>query len=109
MRVGAVQMKARLGDVEGNLRRAEGLLDEAFSRGCEMVILPEFFTSAMAFHPSMLSAALPFDGPALEMMRGAARRHDGGAGEDEGSAQPMARGQDMPRKAALELAHCVGG
>ncbi len=45
-----------------------------------MVILPEFFTSAVAFHPAMLSAALPFDGPALEMMRGAARRYNGYVG-----------------------------
>ncbi|NPV59149.1 MAG: carbon-nitrogen hydrolase family protein [Actinobacteria bacterium] len=80
MKVGAVQMKSRPGDVDWNLERAEGLLDRAFGQGCEMVILPEFFTSAVAFDPVMLSASLPFDGPALEMMRGAARRHDGFVG-----------------------------
>jgi predicted amidohydrolase len=80
MRVAAVQMTARLADVDHNLQRAEALIDEAFSRGCEMVILPEFFTSAVAFHSDMLEAALPFDGPALEMMRGAARRHQGYVG-----------------------------
>jgi hypothetical protein len=53
-------------DVEANLKRAEELLDKAFAMGCEMVILPEFFTSAVAFHPDMLNAALPFDGPARE-------------------------------------------
>ncbi|MBC7229786.1 MAG: carbon-nitrogen hydrolase family protein [Actinobacteria bacterium] len=80
MRVGAVQMAARVADTEYNLGRARELLEEAFSRGCEMVILPEFFTSAVAFHPAMLKAALPFDGPALEMMRGMARRHGGFVG-----------------------------
>ena len=69
MKVAAVQMVARLADVEANLKRAEELLDKAFAMGCEMVILPEFFTSAVAFHPDMLNAALSFDGPALEMMR----------------------------------------
>ena len=80
MKVAAVQMTARLADVDHNLRRAEALLDEAFARGCEMVILPEFFTSAVAFHPDMLQASLPSGGPALEMMRGAARRHNGYVG-----------------------------
>ncbi len=80
MKVAAVQMLAKLADVDHNLKRAEELLDEAFGMGCEMVILPEFFTSAVAFHPNMLKAALPFDGPALEMMRGAARRHQGHVG-----------------------------
>ncbi|MGQ9758173.1 MAG: carbon-nitrogen hydrolase family protein [Actinomycetota bacterium] len=80
MRVAAVQMTARLADVDHNLERAEKLVEEAFARGCEMVILPEFFTSAVAFHPDMLRAALPFEGPALEMLRGAARRHGGYVG-----------------------------
>jgi predicted amidohydrolase len=80
MKVAAVQMTARLADVDHNLQRAEALLDEAFARGCEMVILPEFFTSAVAFHPDMLQASLPSGGPALEMMRGAARRHNGYVG-----------------------------
>lgn len=75
MKVGAVQMTARLANVEANLERAEKLLEQAFAEGCELVILPEFFTSAAAFHPDMLKAVIPFDGPALEMMRGAARRH----------------------------------
>jgi predicted amidohydrolase len=80
MKVAAVQMTARLADVDYNLERAGVLLEKAFSRGCEMVILPEFFTSAVAFHPAMLHAALPFDGPALELLRGAARKHGGYAG-----------------------------
>jgi predicted amidohydrolase len=80
MKVAAVQMTARLADVDHNLERAAALVDEAFARGCEMVILPEFFTSGVAFHPDMLRAALPFEGPALEMLRGAARRHGGYVG-----------------------------
>jgi N-carbamoylputrescine amidase len=80
MKVAAVQMTAHLADVDYNLRRAEELLDEAFGMGCEMVILPEFFTSAVAFHRDMMKVAQPSGGPVLEMMRGAARRHNGYVG-----------------------------
>ncbi len=50
VRIAAVQMQAILGDVEANLAKAEQLAREAFRRGAEWVILPEFFTSGVAFH-----------------------------------------------------------
>jgi len=77
MKVAAVQMEATLADVEENIRRAEVLADDAFSQGCEVVILPEFFTSAVAFHPDMSRAARPLEGPVTEMMLQAAQRHGG--------------------------------
>ncbi len=80
MKVAAVQMTARLAGVSENIERAGVLLEKAFGRGCELVILPEFFTSAVAFHPDMMSAALPFDGPAFAVMADAARRHQGYVG-----------------------------
>ncbi len=75
MKVAAVQMTARLADVDYNLERAEALLGQALAQDCEMVILPEFFTSAVAFHPDMRDVAQPFEGPALELMVEAARRN----------------------------------
>lgn len=76
MKVAAIQMCAELGDVPGNLARAEKLLDEALARGAAWAILPEFFTSAIAFHESLDRAALPLDGPALTMLSRVARaRH----------------------------------
>jgi predicted amidohydrolase len=77
IRVAAIQMRATVGAVASNLSRAESLVREAFRRGAEWVILPEFFPSAVAFHPSMLSAWLPLEGPALELMRKLAREHNG--------------------------------
>src|SRR5262249_49316032 len=68
IRVAAIQMRAKLGAVASNLSHAESLVREAFRRGAEWVILPEFFTSAGAFAPSMLSAWLPLEGPALELL-----------------------------------------
>ena len=73
IRVAAIQMRAKVGDVASNLSHAESLVREAFRRGAEWVILPEFFTSAGAFAPSMLSAWLPLEGPALELLRKLAR------------------------------------
>jgi N-carbamoylputrescine amidase len=80
IRVAAIQMRAKVGAVASNLSRAESLVREAFRRGAEWVILPEFFTSAAAFTPSMLSAWLPLEGPALELLRKLAREHDGVVG-----------------------------
>ena len=79
-RVAAVQMRAQVGAVSRNLSAAEGLAKEAFRRGAEWVILPEFFTSAVAFTPAMLSAWQPLEGLPLELMRKLAREHDGVVG-----------------------------
>ena len=80
IRVAAIQMQAKVGAVASNLSRAESLVLEAFRRGSEWVILPEFFPSAVAFTPSMLSAWLPLEGLALKLMRKLAREHDGVVG-----------------------------
>jgi predicted amidohydrolase len=80
IRVAAIQMRAKVGAVATNLAQAESLVREAFRRGAEWVILPEFFTSAGAFAPSMLSAWLPLEGPALELMGKLAREHNGVVG-----------------------------
>ena len=46
----------------GTGQLAESLVREAFAKGARWVILPEFFTSAMAVHQKMLDAARPVDG-----------------------------------------------
>jgi predicted amidohydrolase len=68
IKVAAIQMCAELGDVAANLRKAEILLREALEKGAKWVILPEFFTSGVGFHPDILKAALPLDGAALALM-----------------------------------------
>jgi predicted amidohydrolase len=80
IKVAAVQMRAQVGAVERNLASAEALVSEAFRRGAQWVILPEFFPSAMAFTPAMLSAWQPLEGPPLQLMRRLARKHDGVVG-----------------------------
>jgi len=80
MKVAAVQMKAELGNVETNLKSAERLATLAFREGAEWVILPEFFTSAVAFHPKMLDVALPIDGKATQLLKDLAVEHNGVVG-----------------------------
>ncbi len=80
MRIAAVQMQAILGDVEANLAKAERLAREAFRQGAEWVILPELFTSGVAFHPVMLDAARPLEGSPAQLLSALAREHDGAVG-----------------------------
>ncbi|HNY66531.1 MAG TPA: carbon-nitrogen hydrolase family protein [Deltaproteobacteria bacterium] len=75
IKAGAVQMEARVGDIAGNLEKAERLLDEAASKGARLIILPEFFPSAAAFDPSLLGAALEMNGKASALLASKARQH----------------------------------
>lgn len=77
IRVAAIQMCAELGAVDHNLSRAESLVREAFGRGAEWVVLPEFFPSAVAFAPVMLNAWQPLDGRPFELMRKLAQEYGG--------------------------------
>jgi predicted amidohydrolase len=73
-------MRAQVGAIARNLSSAEALVCEAFRRGAQWVILPEFFPSAVAFTPAMLSAWQPLEGPPLQLMRRLAREYDGVVG-----------------------------
>lgn len=75
IKAAAIQMKAEPGDIQKNLEKAEKLIDEAASSGSSLIIVPEFFTSAMAFHPSLLVAALPLKGKAHGLLTTMARKH----------------------------------
>ena len=57
LRVAAVQMESRLGDTDGNLRRAEDGICEAAERGARLVLLPEFFNCGYAFSTELWSYA----------------------------------------------------
>jgi N-carbamoylputrescine amidase len=73
MIVSAVQMEPVLGDVAANLAQAESLTREAVSNGAELVVLPEFFTSGISFHPLMNRVHRPFDGEPLQLLSRLAR------------------------------------
>ncbi len=74
LRVAALQMAPKLADWQANLEQAERLIREAQALGAQWIVLPEMFTTAAAFHPDMLSAIQPVDGPAAQMMLRLARQ-----------------------------------
>ncbi|MDI9542058.1 MAG: carbon-nitrogen hydrolase family protein [Desulfomonilia bacterium] len=74
IKAAAIQMCAEVGNIAANLDKASRLIDEAAARGARMIILPEFFPSAMAFHPALLDAAFEPDGKARELLVSKARR-----------------------------------
>ena len=80
IRVAAVQMTAELANVDANLLKVERLTRMAFDRGARWVVLPEFFTSAIAFHPDMASATRELDGPPTQLLRKLARDGKGFVG-----------------------------
>jgi predicted amidohydrolase len=73
VRVAAVQMVAELGNVQVNLSKAERLVRFPLKRGARWVVLPEFFTSGIAFHPDMASATREIDGSPAQLLRDLAR------------------------------------
>ncbi|MUM19598.1 carbon-nitrogen hydrolase family protein [Mycobacterium sp. CBMA271] len=72
----AVQLEAVIGDVAANLEKCAQLADEAGRAGARIIALPEFFTSGIAFDPSLKDAALPPSGAATELLCAVARRYD---------------------------------
>jgi predicted amidohydrolase len=75
VRAAAIQLNARLADVDANLEAVERLADDAGSEGAECIVLPEFFTTGIGFIPELADAALAPDGEATELLRSLARRH----------------------------------
>jgi predicted amidohydrolase len=80
VRAAAIQLEARVADVDANLEAAERLADRAGSEGPECIVLPEFFTTGIGFVPELADAALAPDGEATELLRSLARRHGALAG-----------------------------
>ncbi|HEV7918086.1 MAG TPA: carbon-nitrogen hydrolase family protein [Solirubrobacterales bacterium] len=74
-RVAAVQIAASIGDVDANMQQCERLADQAAVDGAQWIILPEFFTTGVAFQPDLVNTPLPPDGAATGLLRSLARRH----------------------------------
>ena len=74
VRVAAVQMHATLGEVDANLENAERWARLALREGAQWIVLPEFFTTAIAIHPSRLvNAYRPLDGEPMQLLKTLAR------------------------------------
>ena len=70
VRVAAIQIHPKLADVNGNLERAERLIREALSHRAEWIVLPEFFTSGLAYDGVNLpNAPRPLDGAPMQLLK----------------------------------------
>lgn len=76
LRAAAIQLEAVVADLDANLRACERLTGEAAAAGAELIVLPEFFPTAIGFVPELAKAALPVDGPATAFLFRMARRHE---------------------------------
>ena len=75
--IAAIQMEAEMGDVRRNLKIVEKLSTIAFKKGADLVLLPEFFSSATAFHPKMLSAISQFKGEPFKLLFKLSKKYNG--------------------------------
>lgn len=73
--VAAVQTEARLGDIDHNLADCERLAAAAAGNGATWVVLPEFFSTGVAFRPDLTENAPPADGEPTRLLARLARTH----------------------------------
>ncbi|CAM3286432.1 carbon-nitrogen hydrolase family protein [Filibacter tadaridae] len=75
VKVAAIQLEAKVGDLHANLAACENMANEAAKQNAKWIILPEFFTTGMAFDPRITGAIQPSDGKALNLLLDLAKRH----------------------------------
>jgi N-carbamoylputrescine amidase len=75
LRVAAVQMECRNGDVAGNLARATAHVEEAARRGAELVLLPELLAAGYELSEAIWDAGEPSHGPTARWLAEQSRRH----------------------------------
>lgn len=76
LRIVAVQLEGRIGDLEYNLNQVEALIGAALEKQPDVIALPEFFTTPIAYDHCLFACSLPPDNPALDLLRTVARRHN---------------------------------
>src|SRR5437867_3266136 len=70
VRVAAIQLHPKLADVSANLETAERLIRAAIRERAEWIVLPEFFTSGLAFDPVNLPGSpRPLDGAPMQLLK----------------------------------------
>jgi len=74
LRVAAVQMESKDGDIEGNLRRATAFIDEAAGQGARLILLPEFMPTGYLWTDDIWDGGEPSDGPTVSWLKGSSKR-----------------------------------
>jgi predicted amidohydrolase len=75
MRAAALQIEAEIGNIDANLEICERYADDAAAAGADWIVLPEFFSSGVAYRPELAQNAPPPDGAPTQLLRELARRH----------------------------------
>lgn len=74
LKVAAIQMECENGNVQGNLRRADGLIEQAAMQGAKLVLLPELTPNGFQMTEALWEGAEPFDGPIVQWLRHNSKR-----------------------------------
>lgn len=72
--IAAVQLQCEVGRATDNLARAGALVEQAASRGAQVVVLPELTPGGYVLTEVLWTTAEPFDGPTVAWLRHTARR-----------------------------------
>ena len=68
IRVAAIQMESRDGQIEANLKHATLLVNDAAARGAKLILLPEFMPTGYTYTRAIWDAAEPKDGPTVQWL-----------------------------------------
>ena len=68
LRVAAVQMESKNGQIEANLERALRLVEEAAGKGAKFILLPEFLATGYIFDKSIWDAGEHAEGPTVKWL-----------------------------------------
>src|SRR5436190_23048059 len=71
----AIQPQSRNFDIDGNLRRAEALVETAAQRGAQLVLCPELLAAGYIYDQHIWNSAEPRGGPTETWLARMARRH----------------------------------
>ncbi|MBU0994512.1 MAG: carbon-nitrogen hydrolase family protein [Proteobacteria bacterium] len=76
IKVAAIQMVGRTGDVSYNLAHIRELAEAAIKENAKVIALPEFFTTTIVYDKRVFKSSLPPDNPAIELLRKLARENE---------------------------------
>lgn len=75
VRAAAIQLEAEIGNVDANLTMCETLADAAAAAGADWIVLPEFFSTGIAYRPELRDRAPAVDGEPTRLLAELAVRH----------------------------------
>jgi len=80
IRVAAVQLNVKVGELDANMANAEKFMRIAFEQKADLVVLPEFFTTPAQGFPytdKTLEAICPLEGKPTQLLKKLAREYNG--------------------------------